>query len=65
MDIFLKYRGKMIDSDLKVSNGKYWINHLEIKYSDDSITPNNILQSMKRKNSSLNQLINNLNLEIK
>ena len=64
MDIFLKYRYKMIDSDLRTLNGKCEINHLETKYSDHFIKPNNILQSMKRKNSSLNNLIDNLKLEI-
>ena len=42
----------------------YMHHYLGIEYSDDSIKPNNILQSMKRENSSLNNLIDNLKLEI-
>ena len=65
MDIFLKYRGKIVDQDIILSGGKCEINFLEIKYSDESIKPNNIIESMKSKNSVLDHLINQLKLEVK
>ena len=65
MDIFLKYRGKIVDQDIILSVGKCEINFLEIKYSDESIKPNNILEYMKSKNSVLDHLINQLKLEVK
>lgn len=65
MDFFLKYRGKIVDQDIILSGGKCVINFLEIKYSDESIKPNNIIEYMKSKNSVLNHLINQLKLEVK
>ena len=65
MDFFLKYRGKIVDQDIILSGGKCGINFLEIKYSDESIKPNNIIEYMKSKNSVLNHLINQLKLEVK
>jgi hypothetical protein len=62
--ILLDFRPKMVDQDIVLSSGACVISSLDIEYSDDSIKPNNILQSMKRKNSSLNNLIDNLKLEI-
>ena len=51
------------DNIYRLSN-KCIIKHLNKEYSDDSITPINILESMKVKNNSLNDLINNLKLKI-
>jgi len=62
--ILLDFRPKMVDQDIVLSSGACVISSLDIEYSDDSIKPNNILQSMKRENSSLNNLIDNLKLEI-
>mgnify|MGYP001591117225 CR=1 FL=1 len=64
ISILLDFRPKMVDQDIVLSRGECVISSLDIEYSDDSIKPNNILQSMKRKNSSLNNLIDNLKLEI-
>lgn len=64
ISILLDFRPKMVDQDIVLSSGACVISSLDIEYSDDSIKPNNILQSMKRKNSSLNNLIDNLKLEI-
>lgn len=64
ISILLDFRPKMVDEDIVLSSGACVISSLDIEYSDDSIKPNNILQSMKRKNSSLNNLIDNLKLEI-
>ena len=64
ISILLDFRPKMVDQDIVLSSGACVISSLDIKYSDDSIKPNNILQSMKRENSSLNNLIDNLKLEI-
>ncbi len=64
ISILLDFRPKMVDQDIVLSSGECVISSLDIEYSDDSIKPNNILQSMKRKNSSLNNLIDNLKLEI-
>jgi len=60
ISILLDFRPKMVDQDIVLSSGACVISSLDIEYSDDSIKPNNILQSMKRKNSSLD----NLKLEI-
>ena len=64
ISILLDFRPKMVDQDIVLSSGACVISSLDIEYSDDSIKPNNILQSMKRENSSLNNLIDNLKLEI-
>lgn len=64
ISILLDFRPKMVDQDIVLSSGACVISSLDIEYSDDSIKPNNILQSMKRKNSSLNNLIDHLKLEI-
>lgn len=64
ISILLDFRPKMVDQDIVLSSGACVISSLDIEYSNDSIKPNNILQSMKRKNSSLNNLIDNLKLEI-
>ena len=64
ISILLDFRPKMVDQDIVLSSGACVISSLDIEYSDDTIKPNNILQSMKRKNSSLNNLIDNLKLEI-
>ena len=69
ISIVLDFRTKRSDlnngsDDIYMPSGKYVIKHLNIKYSDDSISPINILEAMKTKNNSLNQLINNLKLEI-
>ena len=64
ISIVLDFRAKMVDQDIILSGGKCVISSLGIEYSDDSIKPNNILQSMKRENSSLNNLIDNLKLEM-
>ena len=64
ISILLDFRPKMVDQDIVLSSGACVISSLDIEYSDDSIKPNNILQSMKRKNSSLNNLIDNLKLDI-
>ena len=64
ISIVLDFRTNMVDKDIILSSGECVISSLDIEYSDDSIKPNNILQSMKRKNSSLNNLIDNLKLEI-
>ena len=64
ISIVLDFRAKMVDQNIILSGGKCVISSLGIEYSDDSIKPNNILQSMKRENSSLNNLIDNLKLEI-
>ncbi len=64
ISIVLDFRAKIVDQDIILSEGKCVINSIGIEYSDDSIKPNNILQSMKRENSSLNNLIDNLKLEI-
>ena len=64
ISIVLDFRAKMVDQDIILSGGECVISSLGIEYSDDSIKPNNILQSMKRENSSLNNLIDNLKLEI-
>ena len=64
ISILLDFRAKMVDQNIILSGGKCVISSLGIEYSDDSIKPNNILQSMKRKNSSLNNLIDNLKLDI-
>jgi len=64
ISILLDFRPKMVDQDIVLSSGACVISSLDIEYSDDTIKPNNILQSMKRKNRSLNNLIDNLKLEI-
>ena len=64
ISILLDFRPKMVDQDIVLSSGACVISSLDIEYSDDTIKPNNILQSMKRKNSSLNNLIDHLKLEI-
>ena len=61
---FLKCRGKIVKQDIILSGGKCEINFLEIKYSDESIIPNNI-KSMKNQNSVLVHFINQLKLEVK
>jgi hypothetical protein len=69
ISMLLDFRTKRFDlnnrsEDIYMPSEKYIIKHLNITYSDDSISPINILEDMKTKNNSLNQLINNLNLEI-
>jgi len=64
MDTFLKCQGK-VDKDIILSGGKCVMNSLETKYSDKSIKPNNIIESMKNKNTVLNHLIDQLKLELK
>jgi len=51
------------DNNYRHSN-KCIIKHLNIEYSDASISPINTLECMKVKNNSLNFLINNLKLKI-
>ncbi len=65
MDTFLKCSGKTVKQDIILSGEKCEINFLEIKYSDESIIPNNIIKSMKNQNSVLVHFINQLKLEVK
>ena len=65
MDTFLKCRDNIVKQDIILSAGKCEINFLETKYSHESIIPNNIIKSMKNKNSVLDHLINQLKLEVK
>lgn len=64
MHAFLDCRKQTINSDIDLSNGKCIIKHLETKYSDCSISPINILEDMKLKNSVFNSLIEKLKLEV-
>ncbi len=64
MHVFLRSREKIVDQDIILSGGKCLISSLGIKYSDSSIKPKNILESMKTKNSAIRTLINQLKLEL-
>ena len=64
MHVFLDCRKQTINSDIDLSNGKCIIKRLETKYSDCSISPINILEDMKLKNSVFNSLIEKLKLEV-
>ena len=64
MRVFLQSREKIVDQDIILSGGKCLIRSLGIKYSDSSIKPKNILESMKTKNSAIRTLINQLKLEV-
>tara|TARA_B100001142_G_scaffold262681_1_gene265724 strand:- start:1145 stop:1543 length:399 start_codon:yes stop_codon:yes gene_type:complete len=64
MRVFLQSREKIVDQDIILSGGKCLIRSLGNKYSDSSIKPKNILESMKTKNSAIRTLINQLKLEV-
>ena len=64
MSVFVNFRNNILKHNIVVSEGRCVIDLIETKYSNQSIEPNNIINSMKIKNFVLNHLINKLNLEV-